>query len=423
MKNIENITAMIFLFCTSSLLLSLASGCENKKHDTSVVSHASVRYQTVTVESITLTRELPGRISAFKVSEVRPQVDGIIQTRLFEEGADVLAGQVLYRIDPALYQAAYNKAKADLTRALANEEAARLLMERCVRLVRTGSVSVQERDDAIAAYHQLQAEIEAHRESLASAAISLGYTKVTAPVSGRIGHSFVTEGALVTRNQVQPLAKIQQMSPVYVDIRQPSSQLLKLKLALASGTLKASDSHASGVRLRLEYGTPYKHPASDIWLEGKMLFSDISVDESTGTVILRATFDNPDGLLLPGMYVRATLVEGVLEKAILVPQRCVFRDTRNLPQVFVLQRVDNQDGSVLSDTFTVEARTVVIDREHQDRWLLSSGLKPGELLLVDGLQKVRRGQTVYGKSVTAETATDKEASENISLSVDSRQGR
>jgi membrane fusion protein (multidrug efflux system) len=423
MKNIENIAATIFFFCSSSLLLFLVSGCEDRKDGTSTISHASVRYQIVTVESITITRELPGRISAFKVSEVRPQVDGIIQTKLFEEGADVLAGQVLYQIDSALYKAAYNKSKADLVRSLAKEEAVRLLMERCVRLVRTGSVSVQERDDAIAAYHQLQAEIEAHRESLASAAINLGYTKVTAPVSGRIGHSFVTEGTLVTQNQVQPLAKIQQMSPVYVDIRQPSSQLLKLKLALASGTLKTSDTHAAGVRLRLEDGTPYKHSASDIWLEGRMLFSDISVDESTGTVILRATFDNPNGLLLPGMYARATLVEGVVEKAILVPQRCVFRDARNLPQVFVLKPVDNQDDSVLSGTFTVEARTIVIDREHQDRWLLSSGLKLGELLLVDGLQKVRHGQTVYGKSVTADTATDKEASENISLPVDSRLGR
>jgi membrane fusion protein (multidrug efflux system) len=421
-KTVKNPLAVVLFFSSTFMLLSLISGCENKK-TAAATSHASVRYRTVTVENIVLTRELPGRIFLFRVSEVRPQVSGIIQTRLFEEGADVAAGQVLYQIDPSLYQADYNKAKADLDRALANEETVRLLMERCVRLVKTGSVSVQERDDAVAAYHQLRAEIGAYREALEITAINLGYTKITAPVSGRIGYSFVTEGALVTQNQTQPLAKIQQISPVYVDVRQSSSQMLKLKQALALGTLKTDEAHAAKVRLLLEEGTPYKHPGSDNWIEGKLLFSDISVDESTGTVILRSAFDNPYGLLLPGMYVRAILVEGVMEKAILIPQRCVIRDTRNLPQVFVLHRVDDQNAPAPSGTFTVEARTVVIDREYQDRWLLSSGLKPGELLLVDGLQKVRHGQTVFGKSVTTDTTTDEGSSGKMSPAVDSQQER
>ncbi|NLV97712.1 MAG: efflux RND transporter periplasmic adaptor subunit, partial [Desulfovibrionales bacterium] len=192
---------------------------------------------TVQEEPIILTQELPGRISAFRVAEVRPQVNGIIQTRFFEEGADVQAGQVLYQIDPALYQTAYNNAKANLARAKATEETARLLAERYTELARSNAISLQERDDAIAAHKQNKAEIEAHKEALATAAINLGYTQIVAPVSGRIGHSFVSEGALVTQNQAQALAKIQQISPMYVDVTQSSNELLKLKRAQASGAL------------------------------------------------------------------------------------------------------------------------------------------------------------------------------------------
>lgn len=415
-----------------SLLLPLllaTTGCEDKK-EAAAPALPTVLYMEVAEEPATLTRELPGRISAFRVSEVRPQVGGIIQARFFEEGTDVEAGQVLYQIDPALYQAAYNNAKANLGRALANEEAARLLAERYARLAKTNAVSVQERDDALAAYNQNIAEIEAYRQALETAAINLGYTKITAPVSGRIGHSFVTEGALVTQNQAQPLAKIQQISPVYVDVTQSSSQLLHLKQALASGALKNSDAHAARVRLQLENGAPYKrsgphsgpHSDSGDWIEGALLFSDISVDESTGAVILRAKFDNPDGLLLPGMYARATLVEGVAERAILVPQRAVFRDARNRPQVYVLHPVNANDGSARAGSYTVETRSVIIDREHQGRWLLSSGLAHGELLLVEGLLKVRPGQTVSGKPVAAGTAPDKPATEAVTPAAASREG-
>lgn len=400
------------------LLAALLSTACGQSAESGPAALAEVRYVEVSPERVTLTRELPGRVSAFKVSEVRPQVGGIILTRLFEEGADVMAGQALYQIDPALYQAAYNNARANLGRAQANEEAARLLAERYTRLVRSNSVSRQERDDALAAYRQLRAEIEACRETLESAAINLGYTRITAPVGGRIGRSSVTEGALVTQNQGQPLATIQQISPVYVDVTQSSTQMLRLKRAFASGALQSGGKSAAKVRLLLEDGSPYLHPGCGAWLEGDLLFSDITVDESTGSVSIRARFDNPEGLLLPGMYVRAILEEGVVEDAVLVPQRSVTRDARNRPQVYVLtplapdpdgrsqaqvtrpdsgQDAGRNAGQALGRAaYEVSARTVEIDRDHEGRWLLGSGLARGERLLVDGLQKARPGQTVMG---------------------------
>ena len=397
MKNARSFPLLLFLLSTAALL-PLLFGCEQTKPQ-AAPPHASVRYQTVHAETVTLTRELPGRISALRISEVRPQVSGIILKQLFEEGMDVTAGQALYQIDPALYQAAYNNAGANLRRAAANEEAARLLAERYKNLAKTSAVSKQERDNAIAAYNQIRAEIEAYREALESAAINLGYTRITAPVSGRIGRSFVTEGALVTQNQATPLATIQQLTPVYVDVTQSSAQLVKIKRALASGSLKSDDNNSGRARLYLEDGTPYKKPGTEDWLEGELLFSDISVDENTGAVSLRAKFDNPEGLLLPGMYVRAVLIEGIADKAILVPQRSVARDTRNRPQVFVLTPRANESSS--APLFEVTARNVRIDRDHAGRWLLADGLEEGELLLVDGIQKVRTGQIVTGQPVEA----------------------
>ena len=382
-----------FLLFSACMALALGAGCGQEAQNAGPPL-ALVRYQVVETEQITLIRELPGRVSAFRVSEVRPQVGGIIQERLFEEGADVAAGQELYRIDPALYQAAYNNAKANLNRAMANEEAARLLAERYSLLVKTRAISIQERDNAVAAYNQVRAEIEAHRQALESAAINLGYTRITAPVTGRIGRSFVTEGALVTQNQTRPLATIQQLTPVYVDIIQPSIQLVNIKKAMASGQLQSGGKESARVRLSLEDGAPYQQPGAAEWLEGELLFSDVTVDENTGAVSVRARFDNPEGLLLPGMYVRAQLVEGVVPEAILVPQRSVARDTRNLPQVFVLTPL-NKEGAP-ADHFAIAARSVVIDRDHQGRWLVSGGLNRGDRLLVEGLQKVRPGQTVVG---------------------------
>ena len=385
------------------ILLALQSGCsETTAAPTPPL--AEVRYTELLGEDIILTRELPGRVSAFTVSEVRPQVGGIVQARLFEEGADVVAGQVLYRIDPVLYEAAFNNARANLARVQANEEATRLLAARYDKLVKTNAVSRQERDDALAAYNQSKAEIDAFREALETARINLGYTRVTAPVSGRIGRSSVTEGALVTQNQEAPLAVVQQISPVYVDVSQSNAQLLRLRRALSSGRIKAGGPDSAKVRLYLEDGSAYTRgamehsenahqsaPESQEWIEGELLFSDIMVDQSTGAVSIRARFDNPDGLLLPGMYVRAVLEEGLLENAILIPQKSVTRDAQNRPQVHVLTRAT---GSDTGEAYRVEARSITIDRDYRNKWLVSSGLAPGELLLVDGVQKVRAGQTV-----------------------------
>ena len=376
------------------LLALLFSGCQAEPPKAPPLTE--VRYVVVEAQRLTVTRTLPGRISAFKVSEVRPQVGGIIQARLFREGSDVEAGQVLYQIDPAPYQAAYNNARANLGRVQAEEEAARLLAERYTRLAKTSAVSVQDRDDAVAAYNRVKAEIEAYREALESAAINLGYTRITAPVGGRIGRSSVTEGALVTQNQEFPLAKIQSISPVYVDVTQSTAQLLRLRRALDSGALASGGADSARMRLYLEDGSPYTRKTGagrDEWIEGELLFSDMTVDESTGTVFLRARFDNPRGVLLPGMYARAELVEGILEKAVLVPQKSVGRDARNLPRVFVLTPAQGAGGEA-GNLYTVEARSVTVDRDYGNAWLLGSGLEPGELLVVDGINKIRPGQAV-----------------------------
>lgn len=372
-----------------------------------------VRYQQIAFEQVVLTRQLPGRVSALLVSEVRPQVSGIIQTRLFEEGAEVVAGQPLYQIDPAIYQATYNNAKANLVRVIANEEAARLLAERSTRLSKIKAVSIQERDDAVAAYNQIKAEIVAARESVETAAINLGYTLVKAPVGGRIGRSFVTPGALVTENQRDPLATIQQISPVYVDVTQSSVELLQLRRALAAGHLHSNGQNALKVRLIHGDGTFHARlstqkdtPMEPI--EGDLLFSDITVEQSTDSVLLRAKFENPDGTLLPGMYVRAEIIEGVREQAIVVPQKSVVRDVRGQTIVYVLSKTPPDQGkdvktlqAIGENDFYVTTRQVAIDRNIGHKWLLSSGLEPGELLLVDGVQFAVPGHLVSGTPASA----------------------
>ena len=375
-----------------------------------------VRYQAVSFEQVTLTRQLPGRVSALLVSEVRPQVGGIIQARLFEEGAEVLAGQALYQIDPAIYQAAYNNAKANLGRVRANEEAARLLAERYTRLARTSAVSVQERDDAVAAYNQIKAEIIAATESMETAAINLGYTVVKAPVGGRIGRSFVTPGALVTENQREALATVQQISPVYVDVTQSSGELLQLKRALAAGHLRSNGKDSLKVRLVLGDGSYHSHLSTGKGeagtpIEGELLFSDITVEQSTDSVLLRAKFDNPEGTLLPGMYVRAEIEEGVLDKAVVVPQRSVVRDVRGQTIVYVLsktppaRKTESQPMRQIGENeYYVSSRPVAIDRNIGHKWLVMSGLEPGDLLLVDGVQFAVPGQLVSATPASA-TAT------------------
>lgn len=395
-KNTASILAMAFI----SLLLC---GCEAERPQNA--PPPKVLFSVVQGESLALGAELPGRISAYMVSEVRPQVSGIIQKRLFEEGSDVREGQQLYQIDPSLFTAAFNNAQANLAKAEANEISARLLSERYNKLVKINAVSKQECDDALAAYRQAKAEVQAAKESLQTARINLSYTQVTAPVSGRVGRSFVTPGALVTQNQPEPLSTIQHLDSVYVDITQSNTELLRLRRALEKGHLKSNGKDAARIRLRLEDGTPYavRQPdensdAEPEWIEGELLFSDVTIDKSTGAVNLRARFPNPDKILLPGMYVRAIVEEGVMEAAVLVPQKSVLRDNRGRAFVYVLHEEPAADSGT-GDTYQVQMRHVEIVRSVGARWLVNSGLEPGERLLVEGHMKARNGQLVSGSPV------------------------
>jgi membrane fusion protein (multidrug efflux system) len=326
-------------------------------------------------ERVSLTTELPGRTSAHMVAEVRPQVSGIIKKRLFTEGSDVKAGQVLYQIDPATYQAAYASAKAALGRSQANLIPARLKEERFRDLVKIKAVSQQDYDDAHAALKQAEADVDSARAALETARINLAYTRVTAPISGRIGRSSVTEGALVTANQAGPLATIQQLSSMYVDVTQSSAELLRLKQNLASGLLKNNGSQAR-VRLLLEDGSAYPLP-------GTLKFSEVTVEESTGSIILRAVFPNPKQTLLPGMFVRAILEEGENPQAILVPQRGVTRNPKGEAMILMVGAGDK-----------VEPRPIKVARTVGDKWLVSEGLKAGDRVILEGIQKARPGTQV-----------------------------
>jgi len=325
---------------------------------------------------VALTTELAGRTSAYLIAEVRPQVGGIIQKRLFTEGADVKAGEVLYQIDPASYQAAYNSAKALLARAEANLIPARLKAERYKELVKINAVSQQDYDDANAAFKLAEADVEAGKAALETARINLAYSSVTAPISGRISRSSVTVGALVSANQGTALATIQQLDHVYVDVTQSSVEILHLKQALASGQLRRAGAGQSKVKLILEDGTPYP-------LEGTLKFSEVTVDQTTGSVTLRTVFPNPKHTLLPGMYVRAILEEGVNDKAILIPQQGVTRNPAGNAMVMLVGAEEK-----------VEPRVIKVERTVGESWLVSEGLKAGDRVILEGLQKARPGTPV-----------------------------
>jgi len=331
---------------------------------------------TVKPQRVTLTTELPGRTSAYLIAEVRPQVGGIIQKRLFTEGSYVNAGEVLYQIDPAVYQATYNSANAALARAEANLVPIRLKAGRYAELVKMNAVSQQEYDDASAAIKLAAADVEASKAAVETARINLAYTKVTAPISGRIGRSSVTNGALVTASQPAALATIQQLSPIYVDVTQSSADLLRLKQNLASGLLKSNGAAQAKVSLLLEDGSPYPLP-------GTLKFSEVTVDPSTGSITLRAVFPNPKHMLLPGMFVRAILEEGVNEHAILVPQQGVTRNPAGSAMVMV---VGNEEKA--------EPRVIKVIRTVGENWLVSEGLKAGDRVILEGLQKARPGTPV-----------------------------
>lgn len=386
----SHLFSFILVLCC---IFSFLTGCEKTEQQQS--NPAKVVYSVVTKEKITLTNELPGRVSALIVSEVRPQVDGIILERLFVEGAYVEKGQVLYQIDPSIYRAAYNAAKATLAEAKANVTALALLEKRYRVLIQTKAIRQQELDDAISNHGQARARIDRAKAELDTASINLAYTQIKAPVSGQIGASSVTPGALVTAKQQEALAVIQQTGKVYIDINQSSTDTIRLRRAMAQGRMKANSS-AAKVRLLLEDGTPYtpvddKHEkGGPSWILGDLLFSEISVEQATGSIALRAVFDNPDGLLLPGMYVTAVIEEGSLD-AVLIPQKSVLAGESGEHFVYVLRRQEAEP-----DSFQVERRSVELGRSWKNRWIVTSGLLPGDMLVVEGLQKATPGTTVRG---------------------------
>ena len=323
-------------------------------------------------QTLPMTTELPGRTAAFEIAEVRPQVGGIVQKRLFVEGADVKAGTRLYEIDASTYQAAYRSAKASLARAEANLLTSGPKVKRYKELLQVEGVSRQDYDDAVAAEAQARADVEAARAALETARINLDYTRVTAPISGRASRSTVTPGALVTAGQAAAMTVVQQLDPIYVDITQSSEEMLRLKRAIESGGLKRGEGQAK-VRLKLADGSTYSH-------EGKLQFADVSVDTGTGNVALRALFPNPKHDLLPGMFVRAAVETGVADQAITVPQQGVTRNQKGEATALVL----NAKG-------IVEQRVLTTSRTLGDQWIVTSGLASGDRVIVEGLQKVKPG--------------------------------
>ncbi len=338
--------------------LLLLIGCsEVQKEEAPPTPEVGV-YQ-IQAQPLTLTTDLPGRTSAYRVAEVRPQVSGILQQRLFTEGTEVKKGQQLYQIDARTYEAV-------LARAEANLVTAENLAKRYERLLKTNAVSRQQYDDALAAWKQAQAEVQVAR-------IDVQYTEVLAPISGRIGRSAVTEGALVTNGQAQPLATVTQLDPIYVDVNQPITKLLGLRRALESGRLQNAGKDKTQVSLTLDDGSAYPLP-------GTLQFSEVSVDPTTGSVTLRAEFPNPDRKLLPGMFVHALLKEGTQQDAILVPQQAVSRDARGVPSVWVVKPDDS-----------VEQREVETLRTVGNAWLIGKGITNGERVITEGTQRARSG--------------------------------
>ncbi|WP_200380019.1 efflux RND transporter periplasmic adaptor subunit [Rubrivivax gelatinosus] len=327
-----------------------------------------------------LVTELPGRIASTEVAEVRPQVTGIILARSFTEGSVVKAGQLLYQIDPATYRASVDSAKAALDKVQANLVVARLKSHRLQELAAMKAASQQDADDAAASLLQAEADVASAKATLEQQRINLDYTRVLAPIAGRIGRSTVTQGALVTANQTTALSTVQRLDPVYVDVTQDSSQMLSLSQAIAAGRLKPGSTKA---RLLLENGATYA-------LEGRLKVSEVTVDQATGAVTLRAEFPNPKGLLLPGMFVRAVVEEGVLPDALLVPQPAVTRDESGRPVIHVVG-ADNK----------LERRHVQADRAIGGQWLITSGLKAGERVVVEGQDKARPASVVDPKPLGA----------------------
>ena len=340
----------------------VVTACSGKKAAAPPPPPPAVKVITLTTQSVTITTDLPGRTVPYRVADIRPQVSGVVLKRMFVEGTDVKEGQQLYQIDPALYQAAYDSAAA-------TAESSRLQAERYKPLVEANAVSKQDYDNAVATAAQNKASAE-------TAHINLVYTRLLSPISGRIGRSSVTEGALVTANQATALATVQQLDPIYVDVTQPSAVLLRLKRELAAGQLAQAGANQAEVHLMLEDGSTYK-PV------GKMQFAEVQVDQTTGSVTLRALFPNPDKLLLPGMFVREQIEEGSRTDALLVPQVAVTHNQKGDPTALVVN-ADNK----------VELRTLTTERAIGDKWLVTDGLKAGDRVIVEGVQFAKPGSEV-----------------------------
>lgn len=355
-----------FIVCAA-----LLAGCDGSENQQQHAQAPQVTVYVVKSAPLAVTTELPGRTDAYRVAEVRPQVSGIILQRHFIEGSDVKAGDSLYQIDPATYQAAFDSAKGELAKAEAAANIAHLTVKRYLPLVGTQYVSRQEYDQAVANARQADASVMAAQAGVETARINLAYTKVSSPISGRIGKSSVTEGALVTNGQATALATVQQLDPIYVDVTQSSTDFMQLQ----QSSLQKGQGTRS-VQLLMENGQPYP-------LKGTLQFSDVTVDQSTGSITLRAVFPNPQHRLLPGMFVRARIDEGIQPDAILVPQQGVTRTPRGDATVLVVNEQNN-----------VESRTVVAPQAFGDRWLVTQGLKNGDRVIVSGLQKVRPGVAV-----------------------------
>ena len=359
------------LMLISLLTLNMAACQSSDSQDTQQnTQQAAPKVDVVSLipQTVTIKTELPARTVAFRQAEVRPQVNGIIQNRLFEEGADVKAGQQLYQIDEAPFQAALQMAKAELARARANIQSTKARAERFKGLIDNKAISQQDYDDAQAAYLQAQAEVSVAQANIQTAEINLRYTKVNAPIDGRTGRSNITEGALVTAQQESPLTTITQTDPIYVDISQASKEVLRLRRQLLSGRISEEDTVQ--VKLTLEDGSTYQH-------QGELQFSEVNVNEDTGSLVMRAKFPNPDGLLLPGMYVKTEINEGTMPDAILVPHKAVMFSREGTASVMLV-----------NDENIVEQRPIEVRQSIDHNWLVSDGLSGGEKVVVEGLQKI-----------------------------------
>jgi membrane fusion protein (multidrug efflux system) len=389
MKNNNSVRLMVACGLLTGILIM--SSCGQSKGGSQGGS-PEVAVVTMQQKPVVMTTELTGRTSANMVAEVRPQVGGIIQKRLFTEGSYVHAGQVLYQIDPAPYLAVMDNARAGLARSEANLSSNRLKSDRIRELLTEKAVSQQEYDDASAMLKQTQADIQYWQATVETARINFKYTAITAPITGRIGKSIVTEGALVTAQQSTALATIQQLDPMYVDVPQSTADLLQLENRMKEGSLENNGANQKMVQLILEDGKIYP-------MRGTLQFQDVTVDPTTGSVILRVVFPNPNNVLLPGMFVRTVVQEGVNKQAILVPQQAVSRDPMGNPLTLIVDAANK-----------VQLRMLTVDRAIGDKWLVTNGLKAGDRVIIEGMQKVKPGIVV--KAVSFEGSDQKTREEN-----------